>query len=210
MVNINALTVSVAEYILHKMSKYVDMDEEFKKKLTGKAIARARRLENICKGYTAAGTPCSRNAKHSSDYCWQHQGPRMATDYHRHRSLEEKNEVFGEVEEQEYVPEVEEQEYAPEVEEQEEYVPEKKKKSRKHKKSKSKKVQHSEAPEKPTREFLQCLPTSRERRIYVALSLASKNLQEMRGSPRVTDEEDLLSGKIDRKLMKVSSTQTVV
>jgi hypothetical protein len=124
----------------------------------------------------------------------------MATDHHRHRSLEEKDDVFGEVEEQEY---------APEVEEQEEYVPEKKKKSRKHKKSKSKKVQHSEAPEKPTREFLQCLPTSRERRIYVALSLASKNLQEMRGSPRVTDEEDLLSGKIDRKLMKVSSTQTV-
>jgi hypothetical protein len=210
MVNINALTVSVAEYILHKMSKYVDMDEEFKKKLTGKAIARARRLENICKGYTAAGTPCSRNAKRFSDYCWQHQGTRMATDHHRHRSLEEKNDVFGEVEEQEYVPEVEEQEYAPEVEEQEEYVPEKKKKSRKHKKSKSKKAQHSEAPEDPTKEFLQCLPISRDRRIYVTLDIASKNLQEeMRSSPDAAEELGALSEKIDRKLTKVSSTQTV-
>jgi hypothetical protein len=192
------------------MSKYVDMDKEFKEKLTAEAIARTRRLENICKGYTAAGTPCSRKAKRFSDYCWQHQGPHMATDhhrqatdYHRHRSWEEK--------EQEYVPDVEEQEeYVPDVEEQEEYVPEKKKKSRKHKKSKSKKAQRSEAPEDPTKEFLQCLPMSHERRIYVALDLVSNALQEeKRSSPDAAEELGALSEKINRKLTKAYATQTV-
>jgi hypothetical protein len=51
---------------------------------------------------------------------------------------------------------------------------------------------------------------SRDRRIYVALGLASRNLrEEMRSSPNAAEELGALSEKIDRKLTKVSSTQTV-
>ncbi|SAL96242.1 hypothetical protein [Absidia glauca] len=51
---------------------------------------------------------------------------------------------------------------------------------------------------------------SHERRIYVALGLASRSLQETkRSSPDAAEELGALSEKIDRKLTKVFSTQTV-
>jgi hypothetical protein len=72
MVDLKVLTTSVADYMLKKMSKYLDMDKEFRDELTKNAIAHARDRASLCKGTTAAGSLCSRGAKDKSGYCFQH------------------------------------------------------------------------------------------------------------------------------------------
>jgi hypothetical protein len=72
MVNMELLTKSVADYILKKMSKHVDMSREFREELTEKAIAQARDKAGFCKGTTNAGALCSRGAKDNAGYCFQH------------------------------------------------------------------------------------------------------------------------------------------
>lgn len=72
MVDLKVLTTSVADYMLKKMSKYLDMDKEFRDELTKNAIAHARDRASLCKGTTAAGSLCSRGANDESGYCFQH------------------------------------------------------------------------------------------------------------------------------------------
>ncbi|KAI8328846.1 hypothetical protein BC941DRAFT_476721 [Chlamydoabsidia padenii] len=72
MVDLKVLTTSVADYMLKKMSKYLDMDKEFREELTEKAIAYARDRASLCKGTTVAGSLCSRSAKDNTGYCFQH------------------------------------------------------------------------------------------------------------------------------------------
>ncbi|KAL4206048.1 hypothetical protein AB4K20DRAFT_1871829, partial [Rhizopus microsporus] len=80
----------VAKYILAKISKHVDIDADYQRRITEKAVTSACDLYRVCKGVTLKGSRCSRHVAGDADYCFQHRGARMASNNPRHKSSAEK------------------------------------------------------------------------------------------------------------------------
>ncbi|KAL4208892.1 hypothetical protein AB4K20DRAFT_2019519, partial [Rhizopus microsporus] len=64
----------VAKYILAKISKHVDIDADYQRRITEKAVTSACDLYRVCKGVTLKGSRCSRHVAGDADYCFQHRG----------------------------------------------------------------------------------------------------------------------------------------
>jgi hypothetical protein len=90
MVNVEYIAQHVAEYIFVKLSKHVDMDVGYQRRIMEKAVTSACDLYRVCKGVTRKGGRCSRHVAGDAEYCFQHRGATMASDNPRHRSSAEK------------------------------------------------------------------------------------------------------------------------
>ncbi|RCH81065.1 hypothetical protein CU097_004751 [Rhizopus azygosporus] len=74
MVNVEYVAQHVAKYILAKISKHVDIDADYQRRITEKAVTSACDLYRVCKGVTLKGSRCSRHVAGDADYCFQHRG----------------------------------------------------------------------------------------------------------------------------------------
>ncbi|KAL4205556.1 hypothetical protein AB4K20DRAFT_1953867 [Rhizopus microsporus] len=90
MVHVEYVAQHVAKYILAKISKHVDIDADYQRRITEKAVTSACDLYRVCKGVTLKGSRCSRHVAGDADYCFQHRGARMASNNPRHKSSAEK------------------------------------------------------------------------------------------------------------------------
>lgn len=90
MVNVEYIAQNVAEYIFVRLSKHVDLDLAYQRRIMEKAVTRACDLCRVCKGVTLKGGRCSRQVAGDADYCFQHRGATMASNNPRHRSSAEK------------------------------------------------------------------------------------------------------------------------
>ncbi|RCH78065.1 hypothetical protein CU097_001516, partial [Rhizopus azygosporus] len=90
MVNVEYIAQNVAEYIFVRLSKHVDLDLAYQRRIMEKAVTRACDLCRVCKGVTLKGGRCSRQVAGDADYCFQHRGATMASHNPRHRSSAEK------------------------------------------------------------------------------------------------------------------------
>lgn len=90
MVHVEYVAQHVAKYILAKISKHVDIDADYQRRITEKAVTSACDLYRVCKGVTLKGSRCSRHVAGDADYCFQHRGATMASHNPRHRSSAEK------------------------------------------------------------------------------------------------------------------------
>ncbi|KAL4205579.1 hypothetical protein AB4K20DRAFT_1813025 [Rhizopus microsporus] len=79
MVNVEYIAQNVAEYIFVRLSKHVDLDLAYQRRIMEKAVTRACDLCRVCKGVTLKGGRCSRQVAGDADYCFQHRGATMAS-----------------------------------------------------------------------------------------------------------------------------------
>jgi hypothetical protein len=217
MAQVDEIMYATAKYIFRKVGKYVDIDQALAARITQKAMRKVRAEANFCKGVTTAGISCSRKAKAPTEYCFQHQGPRMVYDdgQHRHRSWEEKAMEYDEAEElDELIPEKVRKE-----KKKTEKKHKKSKKSKKEKKEKRRKHRHPaveedvaeestvEQEEVATKVLVQ-LPRILDRVTYLTLSnIAHGLLGDMQNlSDAETTEAYEIVGTIGRVLEKVPTT----
>ena len=74
MVNVEYIAQNVAEYIFVRLSKHVDLDLAYQRRIMEKAVTSACDLYRVCKGVTLKGSRCSRHVAGDADYCFQHRG----------------------------------------------------------------------------------------------------------------------------------------
>lgn len=89
MVNVEYVAQHVAKYIFARLGKHLNIDANYQRRITEKAVTSACDLYRVCKGVTLKGSRCSRHVAGDAEYCFQHRGATMANDNPRHRSAAE-------------------------------------------------------------------------------------------------------------------------